>query len=117
MAAPAKHRAACAALAGHGPVMAENRVHVPMLKGHDAAHRTRNLDTHLTHGCIQLFRHSSRWRSDSASSRLPKNGGLPPFSETAERSEEHTSELKSLMRISYDVFCLTKSNNTNNSTT
>src|SRR3546814_4252964 len=24
------------------------------------------------------------------------------------RSEEHTSELQSLMRISYDVFCLTK---------
>src|SRR3546814_10848599 len=24
----------------------------------------------------------------------------------AERSEEHTSELQSLMRISYDVFCL-----------
>src|SRR3546814_5868720 len=27
------------------------------------------------------------------------------------RSEEHTSELKSLMRISYAVFCLTKNNN------
>src|SRR3546814_4539352 len=27
---------------------------------------------------------------------------------TAERSEEHTSELQSLMRISYAVFCLTK---------
>src|SRR3546814_5862402 len=26
----------------------------------------------------------------------------------AQRSEEHTSELQSLMRISYDVFCLTK---------
>src|SRR3546814_2551068 len=26
----------------------------------------------------------------------------------AERSEEHTSELQSLMRISYDVFCLKK---------
>src|SRR3546814_6534061 len=26
------------------------------------------------------------------------------------RSEEHTSELQSLMRISYDVFCLTKKN-------
>src|SRR3546814_7116182 len=26
----------------------------------------------------------------------------------AERSEEHTSELQSLMRISYAVFCLTK---------
>src|SRR3546814_10866744 len=29
------------------------------------------------------------------------------------RSEEHTSELKSLMRISYAVFCLTKKNNIN----
>src|SRR3546814_5670512 len=29
------------------------------------------------------------------------------------RSEEHTSELQSLMRISYAVFCLTKKNITN----
>src|SRR3546814_10595529 len=29
-------------------------------------------------------------------------------SETARRSEEHTSELQSLMRISYAVFCLQK---------
>src|SRR3546814_8303324 len=28
--------------------------------------------------------------------------------QNASRSEEHTSELQSLMRISYDVFCLTK---------
>src|SRR3546814_2619658 len=28
------------------------------------------------------------------------------------RSEEHTSELQSLMRISYAVFCLQKKNNT-----
>src|SRR3546814_7679214 len=28
------------------------------------------------------------------------------------RSEEHTSELQSLMRISYAVFCLEKKNNT-----
>src|SRR3546814_9282763 len=28
------------------------------------------------------------------------------------RSEEHTSELQSLMRTSYDVFCLKKKNNT-----
>src|SRR3546814_9624295 len=28
------------------------------------------------------------------------------------RSEEHTSELQSLMRLSYAVFCLTKNNNT-----
>src|SRR3546814_10360774 len=30
------------------------------------------------------------------------------------RSEEHTSELQSLMRISYAVFCLKKKNNTHN---
>src|SRR3546814_6342496 len=32
------------------------------------------------------------------------------------RSEEHTSELQSLMRISYAVFCLKKKKNTNNRT-
>src|SRR3546814_3422469 len=32
---------------------------------------------------------------------------------TPDRSEEHTSELQSLMRISYAVFCLKKKNNTN----
>src|SRR3546814_6449920 len=31
------------------------------------------------------------------------------------RSEEHTSELQSLMRISYAVFCLKKKRKTNNS--
>src|SRR3546814_3162312 len=35
--------------------------------------------------------------------------GLPP--EEVTRSEEHTSELQSLMRISYAVFCLKKKKN------
>src|SRR3546814_6029179 len=35
--------------------------------------------------------------------------GLPPG-----RSEEHTSELQSLMRISYAVFCLKKKNTKHN---
>src|SRR3546814_4019296 len=35
--------------------------------------------------------------------------GKPPFS-CAARSEEHTSELQSLMRNSYAVFCLKKKN-------
>src|SRR3546814_1569760 len=34
----------------------------------------------------------------------------------ARRSEEHTSELQSLMRISYAVFCLKKKNKHNNAT-
>src|SRR3546814_3718761 len=33
-----------------------------------------------------------------------------------DRSEEHTSELQSLMRISYDVFCLTKTQDTTDHT-
>src|SRR3546814_6516061 len=33
---------------------------------------------------------------------------LLPLPSQAARSEEHTSELQSLMRISYAVFCLTK---------
>src|SRR3546814_8670514 len=34
------------------------------------------------------------------------------FAEQEERSEEHTSELQSLMRISYAVFCLKKKTTT-----
>src|SRR3546814_969280 len=34
----------------------------------------------------------------------------PPLAVTKMRSEEHTSELQSLMRISYAVFCLKKKN-------
>src|SRR3546814_3602370 len=40
---------------------------------------------------------------------------LEPFTldvQLDDRSEEHTSELQSLMRISYAVFCLTKKNST-----
>src|SRR3546814_8892665 len=37
--------------------------------------------------------------------------GLDDQIERADRSEEHTSELQSLMRISYAVFCLQKKNN------
>src|SRR3546814_10547183 len=44
-----------------------------------------------------------------------KTAGHPEASETpgVERSEEHTSELQSLMRISYAVFCLKKKNKQN----
>src|SRR3546814_7914543 len=35
---------------------------------------------------------------------------LGPTAEDRARSEEHTSELQSLMRISYAVFCLKKKN-------
>src|SRR3546814_5514451 len=35
---------------------------------------------------------------------------IPAFPQDSPRSEEHTSELQSLMRISYAVFCLKKKN-------
>src|SRR3546814_1958053 len=34
--------------------------------------------------------------------------GAPPLFRSAHRSEEHTSELQSLIRLSYAVFCLKK---------
>src|SRR3546814_2868259 len=40
-----------------------------------------------------------------------KIGSVSAESREAMRSEEHTSELQSLMRISYAVFCLKKKNN------
>ena len=55
-------------------------------RGRDASHRTRNLDTHLTHGCIQLFRHFSRVRSECAPSALSRGDAIPPKFEGAIRT-------------------------------
>src|SRR3546814_8835764 len=58
--------------------------------------------------CTRLRSRKSRARrSSKRSDRLAEN----PF-----RSEEHTSELQSLMRISYAVFCLKKKKKKTNST-
>src|SRR3546814_983638 len=40
------------------------------------------------------------------------SGTATPFETVLARSEEHTSELQSLMRISYAVFCLKKTRTT-----
>src|SRR3546814_13988048 len=57
-----------------------------------------------------LFPYTTLFRSPAAAgeglSRLCAMGGLSG----PRRSEEHTSELQSLMRISYAVFCLKKKN-------
>src|SRR3546814_2644985 len=48
--------------------------------------------------------------SSEKASRVPEVEGGPntEMTELGRRSEEHTSELQSLMRISYAVFCLKK---------
>src|SRR3546814_3308801 len=56
--------------------------------------------------------HTSRGRSDIATHSAVVPGLVPGTHSTLARggvrSEEHTSELQSLMRISYAVFCLKK---------
>src|SRR3546814_10876968 len=42
--------------------------------------------------------------------RLERQTNARPAMQAPRRSEEHTSELQSLMRISYAVFCLKKKN-------
>src|SRR3546814_5737643 len=47
-------------------------------------------------------------RRDLIGSGLNDEGAVRIFGDLEQRSEEHTSELQSLMRISYAVFCLKK---------
>src|SRR3546814_9176966 len=46
--------------------------------------------------------------------RRNRAAGANPSATRAERSEEHTPELQSLLRISYAVFCLKKKKKTRN---
>src|SRR3546814_5457040 len=77
---------------------------------------SENEDDPQEHDLPLVRRHRARSR-DLLCRNLPgqRRGGGPPraggFSvRQAGRSEEHTSELQSLMRISYAVFCLKKKN-------
>src|SRR3546814_4951777 len=53
------------------------------------------------------------WRAGGCGSAKPVFARRPSGAEEP-RSEEHTSELQSLMRISYAVFCLKKKKSTHN---
>src|SRR3546814_4126558 len=54
--------------------------------------------------------HTRSWVKAAREALESRNGELVALPDN--RSEEHTSELQSLMRISYAVFCLTKKNHT-----
>src|SRR3546814_4270146 len=61
-----------------------------------------------------IIDHSRRWRVPYSHLRLQS---VQPFRRVkSPRSEEHTSELQSLMRISYAVFCLKKKKRKNTTT-
>src|SRR3546814_3026650 len=61
--------------------------------------------------------HYAAFAADHLVMAYPIKSGDERVGTLAVRSEEHTSELQSLMRISYAVFCLKKKkNNTNQNT-
>src|SRR3546814_9813309 len=61
---------------------------------------------------IQMMNQIYSNRGDHLLGRqLPIMYSAPEHDRKLARSEEHTSELQSLMRISYAVFCLKKKNN------
>src|SRR3546814_11723364 len=63
---------------------------------------------------VRDYRHFADIAERYWNSRIFRNSVFPRlaalFPLIVARSEEHTSELKSLMRISYAVFCLKKNN-------
>src|SRR3546814_2335207 len=65
--------------------------------------RARGFDAQVGKGRCQHVQH-------------PVPGAGLVLDQKAQRSEEHTSELQSLMRISYAVFCLKKKNRTHKMT-
>src|SRR3546814_10895131 len=72
-----------------------------------------------TRAVLALGNHQQRWlRADALDEHAPVQAAVETADDDrqpAARSEEHTSELQSLMRISYAVFCLTKkTRNTDN---
>src|SRR3546814_1612567 len=68
-------------------------------------------DLHRSANMVGGRRRSSGARADRHPPSLNAGQFHRPFPDG--RSEEHTSELQSLMRISYAVFCLKKKTNTN----
>src|SRR3546814_6047666 len=93
-----------------------------------ADHRTRRSGRADRHGAVRRHR-LGEGRDLRLPADLPRLDGQSRHSErrgpvrTAQlqalatlRSEEHTSELQSLMRISYAVFCLKKKKKTTNKT-
>src|SRR3546814_4908426 len=55
-----------------------------------------------------LFHLLGQWQRDGYASLEAQSGASLVRDAIPERSEEHTSELQSIMRISYAVFCLKK---------
>src|SRR3546814_10217860 len=80
------------------------RFRLDNLNGVRCPFRTNGIGCHIT----PYF--SSRYDQVLGHNRPSVSENFWNFVEELRRSEEHTSELQSLMRISYAVFCLKKKN-------
>src|SRR3546814_7772275 len=69
-------------------------------------------DRRVLSGIVHALKCGGRWADCPRDIYGPKKTLYNRF--VRWRSEEHTSELQSLMRISYAVFCLKKTTNTHN---
>src|SRR3546814_1534981 len=76
--------------------------------------RRQPADADLRAQLFQLMAVQGDWNRASEQLKLcaQLNAQAQPMAVVYERSEEHTSELQSLMRISYAVFCLKTKLNT-----
>src|SRR3546814_1081776 len=81
----------------------------------DLPWRGRSVDDEAVHGIGTFQPRLEKGARNENGQVLEIGGGIVhrPL-QIADRSEEHTSELQSLMRISYAVFCLNKKKNTTN---
>ncbi len=66
--------------------MIEGIALMAVLRGCDATHRANNSETHLTHGCIPLFRHFWRVRRECADLADGRTGAFARFFESAPRT-------------------------------
>src|SRR3546814_5790629 len=78
--------------------------------------RDRGRRKGLSAEAAQLKEHPLKIGSDCCGRKGSVRKGQSLFVHSRPRSEEHTSELQSLMRISYAVFCLKKKTNVKNIT-
>src|SRR3546814_6504587 len=94
-----------------------------MMRPNEASSRKKTLEgKHAVHNLFRrrwpqkiarcFARRSQHCRRSEPSLRYTSGSDRRGRRWTVERSEEHTSELQSLMRISYAVFCLKKKNQT-----
>src|SRR3546814_8185540 len=88
--------------------------------GEDGVEGTRVRVTTEEAGCLGGQLQSAVWHDGMYLTRTPLQPSMGTASgiraDCLSRSEEHTSELQSLMRISYAVFCLQKKKQRNNNT-